>query len=79
MAGLRGFELANDDLPDHRSTAGEIKTYKQLPSSEFRRHFSEVAKATFAGSNPLSPATQSGLREQKYEMAAATSEMYPTS
>jgi hypothetical protein len=23
MAGLRGLELADDDLPDHRSTAGE--------------------------------------------------------
>jgi len=40
-----------DQLPKEGST-----TYA-LPC-EFGRHFSEVAKTTFAGSSPLSPATQ---------------------
>ncbi len=59
-AGVGGFELPEDDLPNSQSTAEEgaqdVSTFLRI-----RQTFQSSDQTTFAGSNPVSPATESGL------------------
>jgi hypothetical protein len=54
VAGLRGFELPNDDLSERSSTAGEGPTTLG-PLNPIPQIFQSSSQTAFGGSNPLTP------------------------
>ena len=58
--GERGFELPEGDSSSSRSTAGERPATLDI-SRQIRQRFQLDGQTPSGGSNPLSPATESGL------------------